>query len=167
IAVLDRVERAGFYGTTGNTVWWGERDGDVERFGSLPTGALGEQAGAAVYGYQVFRPALDGLMLTAAADAGAQVIGDGYVPRVHLTGPDRAAADTPMIDCQRDGQPAATMTCRYVLDATGRAGVIARQGFRVHQPGFRTQAFIGAWQSATGWSIPDPTHTLVETYEDG
>ena len=31
----------------------------------------------------------------------------------------------------------------------------------------RTQAFIGIWQSASGWNLPDETHTLVETYEDG
>src|SRR5262245_65418377 len=54
IGVLDRVDRAGFYRTTGNTVWWGERHGDVERFDAA--------------GYQVFRPAFDRLLLTAAAD---------------------------------------------------------------------------------------------------
>src|SRR5262245_32946063 len=155
IGVLDRVERADFYRTTGNTVWWGERDGDVEQFA---TSAMG--------GYQVFRPALDRLMLTAAADAGAEIIADAYVSRVRLPAP-ASAAEHPLIDCQRDSQPSATMSGRYVLDASGRAGVIARQGFRVLQPGFRTQAFIGAWQSDKGWNVPDATHTLVETYEDG
>jgi 2-polyprenyl-6-methoxyphenol hydroxylase-like FAD-dependent oxidoreductase len=170
IGVLDRVERAAFYRTTGNTVWWGERHGDVERFGRLPAAERAEQAEqgeAAFYGYQVFRPTLDRLMLTAAADAGAEVIADAYVPRVRLPGSQSAAQEWALIDCQRGGQPAATMACRYVLDASGRAGVIARQGFRVQQPGFRTQAFIGGWQSERGWTIPDPTHTLVETYEDG
>jgi 2-polyprenyl-6-methoxyphenol hydroxylase-like FAD-dependent oxidoreductase len=167
IGVLDRVERAGFYRTTGNTVWWGERHGDVERFGMSPVGEHGVQDEAAFYGYQVFRPALDRLILTAAADAGAEVIADAYVPRVRLPSADVVPERSALIECQRDGQPVATMACRYVLDASGRGGVIARQGFRLHEPGFRTQAFIGTWQSATGWSIPDPTHTLVETYEDG
>jgi 2-polyprenyl-6-methoxyphenol hydroxylase-like FAD-dependent oxidoreductase len=165
IGVLDRVERAGFYRTTGNTVWWGERHGEVERFD--PSSA-GERQEAAVHGYQVFRPAFDRLMLTAAADAGADVVSDAHVQRVHLPAPGSSAeAPAVVIDYQREGGPAAAMTCRFVLDASGRAGVIARQGFRTLQPGFLTQAFIGAWQSASGWNLPDPTHTLVETYENG
>jgi 2-polyprenyl-6-methoxyphenol hydroxylase-like FAD-dependent oxidoreductase len=165
IGVLDRVERAGFYRTTGNTVWWGERHGDVERFDASPAG---EGVDATVHGYQVLRPVFDHLMLTAASDAGARVIGDAYVQRVHLPAIDSVTGNVlPLVDYQREGQPAATMTCQYVLDASGRGGVIARQGLRVHQSGFRTQAFIGVWRSASGWNVPDPTHTLVETYEDG
>lgn len=165
IGVLDRVEQAGFYRTTGNTVWWGERHGDVERFDASADGGGRD---AAFHGYQVLRPRFDRLMLNAAADAGAGVAGNIYVQRVHL--PEASSAvghDEARIEYQRDGQAAATASCRFALDASGRAGVIARHGLRVHQPGFRTQAFIGVWQSASGWDLPDPTHTLVETYEDG
>ena len=49
IGVLEAVDAAGFYRTTGNTVWWGMREGHVEPF---------DAAGAAP-GYQVFRPAFD------------------------------------------------------------------------------------------------------------
>src|SRR5215510_10531299 len=53
IGVLDRVERAGFYRTTGNTVWWGERHGEVERFDASPAS---EGVEATLNGYQVLRP---------------------------------------------------------------------------------------------------------------
>jgi hypothetical protein len=44
----ESVDAAGFYRTTGNTVWWGMREGHVEPF----------DAAAAAPGYQVFRPEL-------------------------------------------------------------------------------------------------------------
>jgi flavin-dependent dehydrogenase len=45
--------------------------------------------------------------------------------------------------------------------------LIARRGFRRHEPGFLTQAFIGEWTQDSGWGLPDDSHTLVETYEEG
>jgi flavin-dependent dehydrogenase len=165
IGVLDRVEHADFYRTTGNTVWWGDRHGDVEHFDASPPG---ERLEDATDGYQVLRPTLDRLLLSAAADAGADIAGDAHVQRVHLNETDASGNQTgARIDYQREGQAPASISCRFALDGSGRAGVIARHGLRVHQPGYRTQAFIGVWQSATGWDVPDPTHTLVETYEDG
>jgi len=167
IGVLDEIDRAGFYRTTGNTVWWGQREGNVEKFAA----AGGNAREAAAYGYQVLRPELDRLLLTTAAGAGAEVTGDAQVHRVHLIEIDPSGggglnADA-RVDYHCEGQPATTITCRFALDCSGRAGVIARQGFRRHQPGYRTQAFIGVWHSASGWRLPDETHTLVETYEDG
>ena len=167
IGVLDAVDRADFYRTTGNTVWWGQREGHVEKFGSGASDALETVA----YGYQVLRPELDRLLLTTAAGAGADVTCDAHVHRVHLTGTesldDSGQGSDARVDYHREGQPARTIACRFAVDCSGRAGVIARQGFRRHQPGYRTQAFIGVWQSASGWTLPDQSHTLVETYEDG
>ena len=164
IGVLDRVERADFYRTTGNTVWWGERHGEVENFDASPPGDRLDRASS---GYQVFRPTFDGLLLTAAADAGAEIT-NAHLQRVHLPATGSAAGRrSAFVVYKREGQPPATIGCRFVLDASGRSGVIARQGLRVNQTGFRTQAFIGVWQAASGWDLPDPTHTLVETYEDG
>jgi flavin-dependent dehydrogenase len=171
IGVLDAIEGANFYRTTGNTVWWGQRDGHVEKFDASPD----------ALGYQVLRPALDRLLLATAADAGAEVSCDAHVHRVHLSetnlprahGRREPAEGSPArgadarIEYQREGQPPTTIGCRFALDCSGRAGVLARHGFRRSQPGFRTQAFIGVWQRAAGWALPDETHTLVETYEDG
>ena len=167
VGVLDAIDRADFYRTTGNTVWWGQREGHVERFSAV----AGDAPEAVNSGYQVLRPELDRLLLTTAADAGVDVTCDAHVHRVHLAGSDRyddsgRGADA-RVDYHCERQPATTISCRFALDCSGRAGVIARQGFRRHQPGYRTQAFIGVWQSASGWKLPDETHTLVETYEDG
>ena len=55
----------------------------------------------------------------------------------------------------------------FVLDCTGRAGVIARR-MRLRQldDGTRTIALVGEWR-AERWPVPDDSHTLVESYEDG
>jgi 2-polyprenyl-6-methoxyphenol hydroxylase-like FAD-dependent oxidoreductase len=167
IGVLGAIDRTNFYRTTGNTVWWGQREGHVEKFAA----GEGDALETAPYGYQVLRPELDRLLLTAAAEAGAEIACDAHVHRIRLTEPDLSdgsgrGADA-RVEYHREREPAAAINCRFALDCSGRAGVIARQGFRRHQPGYRTQAFIGVWQSASGWNLPDQTHTLVETYEDG
>jgi flavin-dependent dehydrogenase len=56
----------------------------------------------------------------------------------------------------------------FVLDCTGRAGVIARaKGVREHAAGIRTVALIGEWRRPDPWQVPDDTHTLIESYDDG
>jgi flavin-dependent dehydrogenase len=56
---------------------------------------------------------------------------------------------------------------RFVLDCSGRSGVIARRGLRKKENRFSTLAIAGAWHSKTGWGLRDTTHTLVEAYPDG
>jgi flavin-dependent dehydrogenase len=54
-----------------------------------------------------------------------------------------------------------------VLDCTGRAGVIARaRGWRRYEPALKTVALVGAWHG-DAWAVPDPSHTLIESYSDG
>jgi len=56
----------------------------------------------------------------------------------------------------------------FVLDCTGRAGVIARaRNMRRQDQGPRTIALVGEWQRADAWPVPDDTHTLIESYDDG
>ena len=56
----------------------------------------------------------------------------------------------------------------FVLDCTGRTGLIARsRGWRVLAPGPHTIALVAAWQRDAGWPLPDPTHTVIESYADG
>src|SRR6185295_17670605 len=111
VGMLESVDAAGFYRTTGNTVWWGQREGHVE-----PFDAAGEASG-----YQVFRPELDRVLLAGAAGAGAEVVCDAHVRRVQLDGDAYA-----VVEYQRDGQSSTAVACRFALDASGRAGVIAR-----------------------------------------
>jgi len=56
----------------------------------------------------------------------------------------------------------------FVLDCTGRAGVVARaKNVRRHDPGPRTIALVGEWRRADAWPVRDETHTLIESYDDG
>lgn len=125
LGIEDAVADAGFFATTGNTVWWG---GSRRRVEPYPEGA----------GYQVLRRDFDRLLHSLAESAGARTIPPG-APR-----------------------PAA----RFVLDCSGRAGVLARE-YRVRPKHSRTVALCGVWRSDRGWRLPDATHTLVEAYADG
>jgi 2-polyprenyl-6-methoxyphenol hydroxylase-like FAD-dependent oxidoreductase len=56
----------------------------------------------------------------------------------------------------------------YVLDCTGRTGVTARAAkLRQFDDGLRTVALVGIWWRDGGWNVPDDSHTLVESYDDG
>ena len=56
----------------------------------------------------------------------------------------------------------------FVLDCTGRAGVIARaMKLRQLADTPRTVALVGIWWRDGGWAVPDDSHTLVESYTDG
>ena len=59
------------------------------------------------------------------------------------------------------------LTSRFTLDCSGRAGVIAKQGFRTYQDSPDTLALVGVWQSDTRWPLEEPSHTLVEAFESG
>jgi len=55
----------------------------------------------------------------------------------------------------------------WVLDCSGRAGVVARRGWRASERSSRTTALIGVWESDQPWRVDDDTHTLVESYDGG
>lgn len=143
----DAVDAAPFYRSRGNTVWWGPGDGRTEMF---PDGATG---------YQVERPAFDRLLLDAADSAGATVVRDATVRSISID----ENGESVRFDA---GGASATARASWVLDCSGRAGVLARQGFRRPERGFATLALYAVWER-DGWALPDETHTLVESYERG
>jgi flavin-dependent dehydrogenase len=149
IGILSAVEQAGFYRSTGNTVWWGSGDRRIETFGGT--------RGAS--GFLVYRPDFDRLLLGQASAAGVDV----KRARVRTVTLDEESA---RVSYEEIGQPrrATTVPCRFVLDCSGRAGVLAR---RVRVPGLRMYALVGQWRSDSGWDLPDPTHTAVEAYVRG
>ena len=60
------------------------------------------------------------------------------------------------------------VAAQFMLDCTGRAGVIARaKHVRRYDEGPRTVALVGAWRRPAPWPVPDDTHTLIESYDDG
>jgi flavin-dependent dehydrogenase len=55
----------------------------------------------------------------------------------------------------------------FVLDCTGRTGVLARgRNLRRYPAGPRTIALAGEWLAAW-WALPDDSHTVIESYADG
>lgn len=151
VGVLDAVERAGFFRTRGNTVWWASRERRVERFGEHEPS-----------GFAVFRPEFDRVLRASAGEAGVEM---RRATVRHISLDD---AECARVDFEEGGEPA-SVAARFVLDCSGRAGILARR-FRIAQPGHRTCALVGVWQRRDGsdaWGLPDETHTVVETFEDG
>ncbi|MBZ5560409.1 MAG: tryptophan 7-halogenase [Acidobacteriia bacterium] len=153
IGVLEAVERAGFFRATGNTVWWGSDDRRVETFHS--------PGAREAMGYQIHRPDFDRVLRDGARDAGAELRPNARVRDVRFESDRSIAVDYD--DGERGRQTAAG---RFVLDCTGRAGLVGRR-FRRAEPGYRTCALVGVWKKPSGWDLPDETHTIVETYDEG
>jgi len=141
VGILEEVDGAGFLRTSGNTVWWGDGDARVETYGGV--------------GYQVVRADLDRLLLDLAAQAGAEV-------RVAVA---RGAGlgEAPWVEAGAS----APLEARFLVDCSGRAGLVARRGLRLLEPRLDTLAVLGVWERPGGWGLQDESHTLVETYEDG
>jgi len=171
IGLLDAVERGGFLRGRGNTVWWASAHPRIESFRLRASGAstfalrasadrsagqVGETGSD--LGYQVFRPDFDRVMLDSAAAAGARVQTHARVRHVAFAEP------LASVDYDHEGRRS-RVEARLVLDCSGRAGVVARR-FRRVQPGHRTYALVGVWER-DAWDLPDDTHTVVETFEDG
>ena len=128
----------------GNTVWWADMPRREERFEAQERG------------FHADRAALEAAFHGVAREAGA---------RLRTDGPVIEAAAGP------DGWRVATATgsyrARWVLDASGRAGVLARRGFRIRERGITTLALIGRWTADPDAPAPDPGRTLIESYRDG
>jgi flavin-dependent dehydrogenase len=156
--ILDRagvrhaVDAAGFIRATGNTVWWGTPEPRVESFAA---GALG---------WQVRRDAFDRVLLAEAARAGARIARPGLVYDVRLGA---GAGGTSIVEYEHDGRRKSVMA-RWVLDCTGRSGLLARRAWRRSDPSGRTLALAAVWRRRGGWTtLADETHTLVESYDGG
>jgi flavin-dependent dehydrogenase len=150
IGVLAAVEREGFVRATGNTVWWASGDCRVEPFG----------AARETMGYQVQRSSFDRVLRDCARDAGVDVRADARIRDVRFTD-DRSA-----VVAFDEGGRRCTAAGRFVLDCSGRTGLVGRR-FRRAEPGYRTCALVGVWSAPAGWDLPDETHTVVETYDEG
>lgn len=152
IGMRAAVDAAGFVRATGNTVWWGTPAARVERFGG---GALG---------WQVARHVLDRVLLAESEAAGVRIIRPAVVRDVRLG---EGGAGAAVVDYQV-GRRRATISARWVLDCTGRTGLLARRGWRRPDPAGRTLALVGIWERRDGWrTLVDDTHTLVESYDGG
>jgi flavin-dependent dehydrogenase len=155
VDMLAAVDRAGFEPWRGNTVWWAEPEPRIERFAP------------GVDGYQVVRADLDRVLREVAVESGVHILAglarEARIPALQRDNDDRSSP-TLLIDT-RDGHT--EVRASYILDCTGRAGIVARQGLRCSESSLRTIALVGRWRAARGWHISDIGHTLVASYADG
>jgi len=140
---LDRVDAAGFFPNTGNRAEWA---------------GISRDTTSADSGYHVPRAAFDRVLLDGAQAAGARVI-EARVQRVTGDRPVRVRAVT-------SGAARIEHSARYVLDCSGRAGVVARQGLRREHAAYRTLAIVAEWASER-WAPEDRTSTTIESFADG
>ena len=140
---LEAVDAAGFHPNHGNIARW---------------------AGAShvthtdAPGLHVSRAAFDRILRESARVSGARFF-DAVVRRVELSDPVRVHSVT------RDGR-SETCRARYVLDCSGRAGVVARRGLRRLESRYRTIAIAAEW-ACDRWPVSEQAHTIVESYNDG
>jgi flavin-dependent dehydrogenase len=142
------VESAGFLRMPGHTVCWGSPE--------ARTGYYSPDKSR--MGFQVWRESFDTLLLeNARCQKGVEVkLGTG-VNEVNI---DRRGVT---VHAARQGP----IRTRFFIDATGHAGVLARQDLRQRDPDFKTLAVTGYWRDAAAPAGDDFGNTLLEAYENG
>jgi flavin-dependent dehydrogenase len=163
VGVLSRVDAEGFWTNGGNTVWWAN---GRERSEPFSEGASG---------FHAERGRLERVFHDHARAAGVRIVLGGVrratrhdIPDDGQAGPNRRPSeDAPWaIEARSDGTGERhELTARWVLDATGRAGAIAKPALRRPDASTSTLAIVRRWR--TGPGAPRPAHTLVESYRDG
>lgn len=143
LGVQRSVSEAGFVHGRGNTVWWGGGGRRVEAF---PHAAVG---------LQVLRSDFDRVLLECVGGVGVEVV-DAVVTGVATEGNERRVTYSVEHEQRSIAAP-------WVLDCTGRAGVVAREGRVKDDRGPRTLALAAAWDAPNDWQLPDESHTLVES----
>jgi flavin-dependent dehydrogenase len=153
LGMLTSIEDAGFLPWQSNVIWWGEDEPRTESF------APGQA------GYLVSRRAFDrrlrNLALESGADLRRAVVRDVTHPESES---DSAAVHE--VHAERDGEHE-SFAAPFVLDCSGRAGVIARRGLREISSSPRTVALVGVWRPEQRWPTVSDTQTLVASYADG
>ncbi len=139
--IREEVERAKFYPNLGITRWWGDAEPSVETYDPK------------LKGYHVERGKFDRLLATLAERAGALVERNRRAPRVEL--------EQGLVE--HDG---GLTQARFVVDATGRNGLLARQIQRLWDPRYRTMGLCGLLRAHKPWNC-HPHHNLMEAYDRG
>ena len=139
--VLPKVRSSGFVIKRGGLLRWGGEDFAIHWESVF---------GRGLYSWQVERETFDKVLLDHARDSGVKVQEGAAVRRVRFDG------DRPVgVDWRADTDAEGYDACDFVVDASGRAGVVGRQvGLRRrdHEV-FRNVAIWGYWTGAT--LLPD------------
>ena len=189
LGIARRVDDAGFFPALGNLVRWG--DAPLRRADFAP-GTVGHHVVRDAFdallldlareaGVEVRR----GATVRRVVRPGAAGDGRSGRSRLHRRGDlrrsdgrsdDRRARPEP-VHGAGEGRPQRveyedgrggrrTLSARFVLDCSGRSGVIASPELRVHDQSNATVALAGVWRSSPDASPAEPC-TLVESYRDG
>jgi flavin-dependent dehydrogenase len=139
---LDATEAASFHPNHGNTSHWAEQD------------AVATTTAA---GYHVSRSLFDSVLREHARSKGALMV-KAHVRGIEFTSP-------VVVTCvNKDGLR--RCTGQFVLDCSGRAGVIARRGLRRNDARGRTLAVVAEWNTEE-WPDSERTHAVVDSYDRG
>jgi len=148
---LPAVERAGFLKKGGATYVWGENRRPWSFWFRESTGRRPHFEGIQDYTWHVDRSRFDTLLLEHARACGAEVLQPARATRLRMDGERVTGATLEM------GGAELEISARFVVDASGRAGVVARRfGTRVFDPLRKNVATFGYWQGAA----LEPEYTL-------
>lgn len=155
LGVLPAIEAAGFLPKYGATMVWG-RDPDPWSW------SFRESSPRYPHAFQVVRAQFDEILLRNAAREGVDVR-EGC--RVLDAGAESSGATLRIAD---DGGREHTARARFVVDASGQAGLIGRaRGLREPDPFFRNLAVYGYYSGGSRLPKPDANNILIESIEDG
>lgn len=151
LGVLDALRRSGAHPNHGNTVRWAGADARTETFGE---GRVG---------FHLDRALLESAMEEELRSAGVDV--HTGVAREALEG--GGGSEGWSVRCDPSEASSIELRAPWLLDATGRRGVVAATEGREPDRSTTTVALVRRWRHSGGFPGVDPDHTLVESYEDG
>jgi flavin-dependent dehydrogenase len=148
VGLLEAVDGAGFHPNRGNTVWWAGGDAREEPFGD----------GAA--GFHAERGELEAVLAACAESNGVHLHSDAAARSADEEGGDW------VVGCEDAFGRMLVLRAPWLIDATGRHGLVARTQGRVPDRSTTTLAVLRRWRRPGGWPQA-PHNTLLESYEDG
>ncbi|MFI6686778.1 NAD(P)/FAD-dependent oxidoreductase [Streptomyces sp. NPDC050485] len=155
--VLEKVDAAGFTSRRGALLRWGAEDWTID---------WAELFGPDVRGWQVERDEFDEILLRHAQEQGVDVVEGAHVKKVRFDGDRPVAAE--WVDTKHDNARKVT-EFDYLVDASGRSGVLAAQHFRnrrAHEI-FRNVAIWGYWDGGELLKGTPPGGLNVVSTPDG
>ncbi|MDE2979645.1 MAG: FAD-dependent monooxygenase [Gemmatimonadota bacterium] len=140
--LLGVVEAGGFLANSGNTALWGGE------------GRRDDFAGGAT-GFHILRSRFDNVLRGAAAESGAEIVTG--VARLPERGAD---GEGWRVEVALDGGKRVEIQPDWILDCTGRAGLLARR-YRVLESEAPTLAVVRRYRNDGGWENVVASHALV------
>ena len=159
LGVLDEIERAGFIRKRGATMVWGTDPNPWSWYFS-------ETNVSNPHSYQVWRPEFDAILLHNAGRNGVDVREGFRVTGIEFDANGLAAGVRVV---PTDGsQPETLLPARYVIDASGQGGLLARQlGMRQWDDFFRNLAVYGYFHGGDQLPPPDEGNIFIESQFGG